>query len=192
MKRFYPLVSLIALTCFAASVSTSAAQEATKPNAPSKAKAPATKAAVKVAPADEYFGRLKLSILGIANTIKDDGFKYDAHPDTFPQIANAIKFTEDAIRDWEQKYPNDPWVAKSLFSLERFYQKVSTDEGRARAKATMVWLVHDFPNSPQGRTGKQELAEGKVGAPPATTTTAVDAQQPSDITKPILGADQKQ
>jgi hypothetical protein len=29
----------------------------------------------------------------------------------------------------------------------------------------MLWLVHDFPNTWYGRTGKRELAEGKVGAP---------------------------
>ena len=34
----------------------------------------------KVAPADEYFGKLKMSILGIRNTIKDQGIKIDYDP----------------------------------------------------------------------------------------------------------------
>jgi hypothetical protein len=119
--------------------------------------------AIKVAPADEYFGRLKMSILGIANTIKDQSLAYDRRPDQLQAELHAVSFAEDAIRDWEHKYPQDPWIAKSLFALERFYNKIPTDECRADAMATMRWLVRDFPHTWYGRTGKEEIAEGKVG-----------------------------
>ena len=140
----------------------------------------------KVAPADEYFGRLKMSILGIANTIKDQSLKVDRDPEKAASVIGTVNFAVEAIHDWEHKYPRDPWVARSLFALERFYAKINSDQGRTQAKATMLWLVRDFPNSPQGRLGKKELAEGKVGVP---TAPAAGATPPAsiDITKPVLG-----
>jgi hypothetical protein len=139
----------------------------------------------KVAPADEYFGRLKMSILGIANTLKDQSLKVEREPEKAPSMLGAVNFTVDAIRDWQKKYPRDPWIARSLLALERFYEKINSDEARTKAKQTMTWLVRDFPNTAQGRVGKQELAEGKVGQPPPPAAAAVPAT--IDITKPILG-----
>ena len=178
MKHEASFVSLI----FAASVALAAPAFAdttqTKHEQPHAAK-------IKIAPADEYFGKLKMSILGIANTIKDQGLKYERQPEQLANVMNSINFAIDAIHDWERKYPKDPWVAKSLFALERFYEKIDSDEGRSRAKSTMVWLVHDFPDTYYGRTGKKELAEGKVGVPPPPTAAPV-APAAIDITKPVL------
>jgi hypothetical protein len=138
----------------------------------------------KIAPADEYFGRLKLSILGIANTIKDQTLRFDRRPEEMESEMSTVGFAVDAIHDWEHKYPGDPWIPKSLFYLERFYNRIPTDQGRAQAKATMAWLVHDFPNSWYGKVGKRELVEGKVGAPPAPNV--VQSAPPAvDVTKPV-------
>jgi hypothetical protein len=138
----------------------------------------------KIAPADEYFGRLKMSILGIANTIKDQSVMFDRRPEEMESEMSKVGFAVDAIHDWEHKYPRDPWIAKSLFYLERFYNRIPTDAGRAQAKATMSWLVHDFPNTWYGKTGKRELTEGKVGATPPPY--AVQSPPPAvDVTKPV-------
>lgn len=138
----------------------------------------------KIAPADEYFGRLKMSILGIANTIKDQTLRFDRRPEEMESEMSTIGFAVDAIHDWEHKYPTDPWIAKSLFYLERFYNRIPTDAGRAQAKATMTWLVHDFPKTWYGKVGKREIAEGKVGAvpPPNVVQSAPPAV---DVTKPV-------
>jgi hypothetical protein len=131
---------------------------------------------IRVAPADEYFGRLKMSILGIGNVIRDQTQKYDVRPDLLEDELGAVNFAVDAIKDWERKYPQDPWIAKSLFALERFYNRIPTDECRERARATMVWLVRDFPNTWYGRAGKRELAEGKVGNAVAAVVPPVAGQ----------------
>ncbi len=136
------------------------------------------KTSARVAPADEYFGRLKMSILGIANVIKDQTRNYDVRPDLLQSELGAVRFAVDAIRDWERKYPQDPWIAKNLFALERFYNQIPTDECREKARQTMVWLVHDFPNTWYGRTGKRELAEGKVGNAVAVPVAVDDAPSP--------------
>ena len=184
MKPSLRLVSLI----FSASVVSTAVVAATLPGFAQTTQhdaKPSHSEKIKIAPADEYFGKLKMSILGIANTIKDQGLKYERQPEQLANVMNSINFAIDAIHDWEHKYPKDPWVAKSLFALERFYEKIDSEEGRAHAKSTMIWLVHDFPDTSYGRTGKKELAEGKVGAPPAAAAPAVPAS--IDITKPVLG-----
>ncbi len=173
MKHFLTVVSLLAL-------SASAASAAATPK-PAAVKRPAAKPVVphvvflkyKVAPADEYFGRLKLSILGIRNTIKDMGLKADADPaHAAGSVMGAVGLCEDAMHDWEKKYPADSWIPPAILSLERLYAKVDSDEARAHAKLVMVWLVHDYPKSAPAKIGQKELADNAVGVKPAVAPSA--------------------
>lgn len=167
MKRLLIVVSLVVL-------SASGALAQATPKAHSTAKPAAKRVAphvvflrYAVAPADEYFGRLKMSILGIRNTIRDEGLKADADPARAADaIMGSVGLTEDAVRDWEKKYPHDTWIPAALFSLERLYAKVDSDVARARAKFVMLWLVHDYPRSAQAKVGKKELADNLVGVKP--------------------------
>jgi hypothetical protein len=173
VKHFLTVVSLLALSASAAG--------ATGTPKPAVTKTPSAKPVVphvvflkyKVAPADEYFGRLKLSILGIRNTIKDMGLKADADPaHAAGSVMGAVALCEDAMRDWEKKYPADTWIPPAILSLERLYAKVDTDEGRAHAKFVMVWLVHDYPKSAPAKVGRKELADNLVGMKPAPAQSA--------------------
>ena len=181
MKHFLTVAALVALSASAVSA------------APTPAPAPLKKAAAKpivphvvflkykVAPADEYFGRLKLSILGIRNTIKDMGLKADADPPhAVTNVMGAVALTEDAMHDWERKYPHDTWIPPAILSLERVYAEVDSDEARDRAKAVMVWLVHDYPKSAPAKIGQKELAENLVGVKPPVAATA-----PSTLTATV-------
>jgi hypothetical protein len=145
---------------------------------------PAPHVAFKVAPADEYFGRLKMSILGIRNTIKDEGLKIDSDISQGATVVKSCAYTEDALHDWEKKYPQDSWIPHTLFVLERVYAKVDSDEARAKAKATMLWLVHDFPRSPDGKVGKVELAQNKVGVKPIVADAAPPTPSPAPLSTP--------
>jgi hypothetical protein len=170
MKRLLACISLVALTTTAAPA---AVAPAAKPTAkPAVAHAHVKAAPIRVAPADEYFGKLKMSVLGIRNTIKDVGANLDIDQTRWQQLASKADFTEDAVRDWEKKYPHDTWLAKTVFSLERMYAKLDNEEGRSRAIASMKWLVRDFPKSWYGKTGKKELALGKVGKPVETASAS--------------------
>jgi hypothetical protein len=180
VKRFLTVVSLVALSASAASA---AATPTPKPVVPH-----VVFLKYQVAPADEYFGRLKLSILGIRNTIKDMGLKADADPSrAVAVVMGSVGLTEDALRDWEKKYPHDTWIPPAMLSLERLYAKVDSDDARARAKAIMVWLVHDYPQSAPGKVGRKELASNLVGVKPApgpSASTATVAGNP-DGTLPV-------
>jgi hypothetical protein len=63
---------------------------------------PAKIAKSKVAPADEYFGRLKMSVLGISNVIKDMRLRVEADAEKTPSIFGSLAMVEDAVRDWER------------------------------------------------------------------------------------------
>ncbi len=123
----------------------------------------------KVAPADEYFGKLKLSILGIRNTIKDQGLKVDIDPNSASSTFNAIALTEDAIRDWEHKYPCDSWIPGSIFALEHYYTKIHTADGVRHVHATFAWLRHDFPKHRLIASAKREDGSASAASPPVAT-----------------------
>lgn len=173
MKRFLIVAALIALSASAASASATPTPAPVKKTVAKPVAPHVVFLKYKVAPADEYFGRLKLSILGIRNTIKDMGLKADADPaHAGSSVMGAVGLTEDAMRDWEKKYPADSWIPPAIFSLERLYAKVDSDEARAHAKIVMVWLVHDYPKSAPAKVGQKELAENLVGVKPAVAPSA--------------------
>lgn len=131
-----------------------------------------------VAPADEYFGRLKMSILGIRNVIHDVTLEIAREPAKAETELGRLNLTEDAMQDWERKYPADPWIPKTLFALERLYDSAGwSDEFNARAKRTMTFLVDHYAKSWYGREAKKELLAGVVGRHvPVPVTAAVDTQ----------------
>jgi hypothetical protein len=105
---------------------------------------------VHVAPADEYFGRLKMSILGIRNQLHDLDMKLQYTPEKSEDVIGSAAMVEDAIRDWERKYPADPWLAKDVYQLTVLYARIDTDHGRQVEAHAMHWLL--------GRYGKTAYA----------------------------------
>ncbi len=176
MKRVTGLVFICgAASCVAASA-------ATAPSATSSARHTVTVRAsgvktvasrqatiLELAPADEYFGPLKLSILGIRNTIHDLGARYDVNHDIGHQTFTSAQLTERAIHDWEHRYPHDGQVPKAIYLLQRLYTKVLTAEARARAGVTAKWMFADYPSSPQGKQLKKTLSLEHLAALPVAT-----------------------
>ena len=168
MKKLLAIVSLVA-------IATTASAPAIAHQSAKSEKLEATAAHPKyaVAPADEYFGKLKMSVLGMRNTMSDLSKRLDASPEKGESIFANTDYLEDAMHDWQKKYPKDSWLPRYVFNLAHLYSKVASDEGRVRAKKTMSWLVAEFPKSDQAKTGREELASGMVGsaAPPASGST---------------------
>lgn len=88
----------------------------------------------QLAPADEYFGRMKMSVLEIGNRINDLNRRNDDN------IIHDAGLTEDAIRDWEHNYPADPWLSKDIASLVHIYAKLHTPAARRHVRSTTSWL----------------------------------------------------
>jgi len=112
----------------------------------------------RLAPADEYFGRFQLSVLGIANSIRDAGTKIDQGADPQSVIEGPLALASDAIVGWEAQYPQDPWIAKDLLALETAYLKVPTPAGHDLAVQTLAWLAKDYGGTQYAALGRDELA----------------------------------
>jgi hypothetical protein len=131
-----------------------------------------------LAPADEYFGHYKLSVLGIANTIRDAGSRLDAGTDPRSMLNGPLSFVTDAIKDWESQYPADPWISKDLLALETVYLRVPTDEGFRLATQTESWLVADYTSSDSASNGRTELAANRIPYMPQQIPQVAQAPAP--------------
>lgn len=96
-----------------------------------------------LAPADEYFGKFQMSVLGIANTIRDSGRRVDEGADPQAMIGGPLAFATDAIVAWEHAYPHDPWIAKDLLALQTVYHHMHTPAADRLATQTAAWLARD-------------------------------------------------
>ena len=109
--------------------------------------APAVAAYHTVAPADEYFGHQRLSILGMRNMLHDlmrdsrNGARDDA------SVVNAARAVEDGLHDWQARYELDPWLPRYIYRLSSLYHRVDSDEAHERAEAVDAWLLHRYPHS---------------------------------------------
>jgi hypothetical protein len=128
--------------------------------------APAFAQSHSVAPADEYFGRLKMSVLGIANVIKDMRLRVEADASRTPSIFGSLANVEDALRDWESKYPHDSWIPRNLLALEICYLTAPGERARQLAIRTEAWLRRDFGRTAYAAQGRHKLDEALVAQQP--------------------------
>jgi hypothetical protein len=111
------------------------------------------------APGDEYFGRMKMSYLGINNTFHDDLIRAGAYT-TDPKIISHISFADEALNDWARKYPNDPQLARSYFLAFQMYRKVWTHEFQNKAWDYAHIVVRKWPSSFFGKALNKDLQVG--------------------------------
>jgi hypothetical protein len=108
----------------------------------------------QLAPADRYFGQLQMSILGVRNSLHDLALRIAARPEEADQVYGKTVLVEDALRDWSQKFPNDPWIPKYLYSLAELYRKIDTEDARVRKNDTLDWLIASYPTSDYAKMGR--------------------------------------
>ena len=65
-----------------------------------------------LAPADQYFGRMKMSVLGIRNEL--DGLERRAlgGDRNVASMAGKLALVDDAMNDWRAHYPRDSWLPR--------------------------------------------------------------------------------
>lgn len=112
---------------------------------------------LRVAPADEYFGRMKMSILGIGNELRDLNARAQFTPDKSADVLGTARFVEDSMHDWEHKYPSDPWLAKDVFALTQLYAAVHTPEGTRCESRTLHWLLGRYGRSKYASLAKTQI-----------------------------------
>jgi len=126
-----------------------------------------------VAPADEYFGRMKLSILGIGNIMHDTKLReaYDpAHAaDNFTKLAAA----EDALEDWAAKYPQDTWLPGKAYYMSHEFWAMNTADADRAAERCRALLLTRFAASNYSSKARVEVAS--MFEPKVTTAVASSA-----------------
>lgn len=109
------------------------------------------------APGDEYFGRLKLSYLGVDNTFRDESIRAGAYT-TDSHIISQVNFAEDALRDWYNRYPKDPQLPRSYFLAYAMYRKIWTEPGQVKAWQYLHIISARWPGSYFGKLVKRDMA----------------------------------
>lgn len=159
----------LALACAVAALRSEAASPAKK--AVSHAKRAAAHASLaRLAPLDEYFGRLKMSVLGVRNKVTGLGLDADLHPEHDRAVLAQAVFVEDAMRDWARKYPYDRWLPRYAYALETMYEHIPGPEAHRRAIRQVDYITAYFPATAYARIGRAKLVAGVPTPMPSSTT----------------------
>ncbi len=99
------------------------------------------------APADEYFGPHKQSILEIRNRLD----RLDNRSDRELVDGNVIVELDDiaaSVSDWHQQYPEDPWLPRTYARLLGDYHRIGASSSD-RAVAMLGEMKTAYPDAPE-------------------------------------------
>lgn len=121
----------------------------------------AKKPPIHYAPADEYFGPSKMSLLGIRNQLHDLSLQYDLDHTARNGIYHKALAAETALRDWAKKYPTDTPLARDVYLLDHLYGKIDLAEAKKREPAIEHWLLNQYPATWYAKDERKRLIEEK-------------------------------
>lgn len=101
----------------------------------------------RTAPADEYFGNLKYSPIGVKNEIA----RVDAYLDAgwgFRMEGDGLQI-DSAIEDWQKQYPRDLTLPASILDAYAMLGRIDTPKARQAAAALRTILLVQYPGSRQ-------------------------------------------
>lgn len=110
------------------------------------------------APADEYFGPLALSVIGIQNSISRNDTRLDRVGLDPNDALKSVALLEASVRDWERKYPGDRWLPRTVLALHNAYRRMPTEAAALRAVDVAAWLLEKYPASDEAKSLRTELA----------------------------------
>ncbi|HEX3671607.1 MAG TPA: hypothetical protein VHT92_07895 [Candidatus Cybelea sp.] len=157
------------------------------------------------APADEYFGPYQQSVLEIRNRLNDYD-RLDGGTMLDPSVGAYLDHLQLAIRDWQHKYPRDPWMAPILGHLMREYWRCG-QASSATGMAALAFMRANYPDSPVtqrtvamiygSNRGLDEIARDEsvpqpppapVSVAPIRTDVPAEASLPSYAQIPAYGS----
>lgn len=102
------------------------------------------------APADEYFGRFKLSFLGIRNIIHDMNIEGDSSL-ALPMQEGRIREVAGSLADWANRYPRDKWIPGTTASFVRFLERKNSADTSLLAANYIAYLNDRFASTPSAK-----------------------------------------
>lgn len=131
-----------------------------EPKAKATASTHAERRLAELAPADQYFGPLKMSAIAIRTRIDALGRRYLARTESDADLLHDAANIEVSMNAWRERYPNDTWLAPTAFHLGELYQEIQTPVARARARATFRFVGETYAKTPQGHLARLRLVQG--------------------------------
>ncbi len=102
-----------------------------------------------LAPADEYFGRMGYSVLGIENELKHINFMLNYNYGN--REASMTLLVAQSITDMQKVYPRDRDMAKLLYSCMTTLDRMTSPAAKAAAARLRSILTIEYQDSPQAR-----------------------------------------
>jgi hypothetical protein len=139
------------------------------------------------APADQYFGRMKMSYLGINNTFRDARISTGSRT-TSGAIITKVELADDALRAWARLYPKDPQLPRSYFLAADLFRRIWVKSYQERAWQYMQTIATLFPATYFGKQVRKELAIGYTEhyyADPLPCATPTPYPEPPIPTVPV-------
>ena len=119
-----------------------------------------TQLAATSAPADRYFGKLKMSGLRIRYETMQVERRYWAHELLPDQALHLLLLTEDAYREWASAYPEDSWLASTGYRMAQVYEELPGTAARDRAVALLGYVKSHFPKTAYAQKSRDQLHRG--------------------------------
>ena len=145
------------------------------------------------APADKYFGRLKMSALRIRYEIAQLKTDYEYHRRMPDDVLHLLSYTEDAYYQWAGDYPKDAWLASTGYNLARLFEELPGDGARVSAVRALQFVRTHFTNTRYSKLSVADLQRGipvrpepawAAHAAPAPSSSATPSASPSPSATP--------
>ncbi len=100
-----------------------------------------------------------MSYLGIDNTARDVAIEAGAYT-TDPRLISKIGFADEALRQWEHRYPGDPQLARSYFLMFEALRKIYTIDEQQLAWSYMQHILSVYRSTYFWKIVHADLARG--------------------------------
>lgn len=87
-----------------------------------------------LAPADEYFGRMRMSVLGIRNALDTLERRAAGHDARIASLTGQLALIDDALNDWRAHYPRDTWLPRFQAKRTRVVSLIALNGARAHLR----------------------------------------------------------
>jgi hypothetical protein len=85
-----------------------------------------------LAPADEYFGRMKMSVLGIRNALDGLERRASSGDRNAAAMSGQLALVSDAMQDWRVHYPRDSWLPRFEAKRARVASLIALEAAQSR------------------------------------------------------------
>lgn len=112
------------------------------------------------APADKYFGNLKMSALRIRYEITQLKIDYEYHRRMPDDVLHLLFFTADAYYQWAAAYPKDEWLPSTGYNLAKLFEELPGNDARNGAVRALQFVRTNFKNTRYSKTSVADLRRG--------------------------------